>query len=94
VAIVESNGNQFGPEERATFDEVRQQMEAAVARLPLRQRLAFTLRKLHDLDYVVIGKMLDCSLETARANVFQAFRKIRQMMNELESNRKEVRPWR
>ena len=31
------------------------------------QRLAFTMRKLHDLDYEMIGRTLDCSPESARA---------------------------
>jgi len=39
--------------------------------------MAFTLRKLHELDYEIIGQSLDCSAETARAHVFQALRKIR-----------------
>jgi RNA polymerase sigma-70 factor, ECF subfamily len=48
-----------------------------VAALPLRQRLAFTLRKVHELEYDAIGRSLDCSPDTARAHVFQALRKIR-----------------
>ena len=50
---------------------------ATIQRLPVKQRMAFTLRKLHDLDYELIGQSLDCSAETARAHVFQALRKIR-----------------
>lgn len=46
--------------------------------LPLKQRLAFTQRKLHDMDYEAIGESLGCSAESARAHVFQALRKIRQ----------------
>ena len=55
--------------------------EAAIRRLPLKQRLAFTLRKLHELDYELIGQSLDCSAESARAHVFQALRKIRTTLN-------------
>jgi len=53
-------------------------VESIVQRLPLRQRLAFTQRKIHGLDYETIGRSLGCSRETARAHVFQALRKIRQ----------------
>jgi hypothetical protein len=49
--------------------------------LPLKQRLAFTMRKLQELDYEVIGQSLDCSEEAARAHVFQALRKIRTTLN-------------
>jgi DNA-directed RNA polymerase specialized sigma24 family protein len=45
--------------------------------LPPKQRIAFTLRKIHDLDYPAIAESLQCSVESARANVFQALRKIR-----------------
>jgi len=70
-----------GPEGAALFHEARDRMEAVIALLPVKQRLAFTLRKMHDLDYEAVGRMLDCSPESARAHVFQAFRKIRQFLN-------------
>jgi RNA polymerase sigma-70 factor (ECF subfamily) len=66
-----------GPEEEAMARETRTLTEAAIGRLPLKQRAAFVLRKLHDLDYDFIGRSLDCSADTARAHVFQALRKIR-----------------
>jgi RNA polymerase sigma-70 factor (ECF subfamily) len=53
-------------------------VEGIVQRLPFKQRLAFTQRKIHGLDYGIIGKNLGCSAESARAHVFQALRKIRQ----------------
>ena len=55
--------------------------ERCIQRLPLKQRLAFTLRKMHELDYDVIGQSLECSPESARAHVFQALRKIRTTLN-------------
>ncbi len=71
-----------GPEGETLFNEARVLVEAAVERLPVRQRLAFILRKIHDLDYEIIARSLDCSAETARAHVFQALRKIRQSLGE------------
>jgi DNA-directed RNA polymerase specialized sigma24 family protein len=56
-------------------------VEGIVRRLPLKQRLAFTQRKIHGLDYGAIGRSLSCSAETARAHVFQAVRKIRQALD-------------
>lgn len=70
-----------GPEAEALFSEARTLLEATIVRLPLKQRLAFTLRKIHDLDYDAIGQNLDCSAESARAHVFQALKKIRQGLN-------------
>ncbi len=53
-------------------------VDGIVQRLPFKQRLAFTQRKIHGLDYAAIGKNLGCSADSARAHVFQALRKIRQ----------------
>ena len=52
-------------------------LEGIIEGLPLKQRLAFTQRKLHDMEYEAIGQSLGCSAESARAHVFQALRKIR-----------------
>ena len=59
------------------MEQASEEIGRIVAALPLRQRLAFTLRKVHELDYEAIGRSLDCSPDTARAHVFQALRKIR-----------------
>jgi RNA polymerase sigma-70 factor (ECF subfamily) len=73
-----------GPEGETLFREARARLETVVAGLPLKQRLAFTLRKVHDLDYDAIARSLDCSTDSARAHVFQAVRKIRQSLNGYE----------
>ena len=70
-----------GPEEEHVFRETRALVDRVVAELPLKQRLAFTLRKIHDLDYEAIGESLECSPESARAHVFQALKKIRVCLN-------------
>ena len=78
-----------GPEAEMLFRETRTRIEAIVAGLPLKQRLAFTLRKVHDLDYEAIARSLDCSTESARAHVFQALRKIRQGLDRHEPVQRE-----
>jgi RNA polymerase sigma factor (sigma-70 family) len=67
--------------EEHVFKETRALVDRVVASLPLKQRLAFTLRKVHDLDYGAIGESLECSPESARAHVFQALKKIRVSLN-------------
>jgi RNA polymerase sigma-70 factor (ECF subfamily) len=57
--------------------ETRARMERVITSLPPKQRLAFIMRKMHELDYTEIGASLSCSEESARAHVFQALRKIR-----------------
>ena len=58
-------------------DEARARVQAVVAALPEKQRLAFIMRKMHELDYSDIGTSLRCSEDSARAHVFQALRKVR-----------------
>ncbi len=70
-----------GPEGETLFNEGVALIEAAIAGLPLKQRVAFVLRKLHDLDYDEVARTLHCSAESARAHVFQALRKVRQSLN-------------
>jgi RNA polymerase sigma-70 factor (ECF subfamily) len=66
-----------GPEAEMVAGRARAAVEASVERLPLKQRLAFVLRKVHQLDYDAIGRSLGCSPESARAHVFQALKKVR-----------------
>ena len=81
VGETRSETDRTGPESETLFKEARTIVEAVVDRLPVKQRLAFLLRKVHDLDYDAVGQGLGCSAETARAHVFQALRKIRIGLN-------------
>lgn len=72
---VETDGAQ--PDGEAVFNETRVRLEQVVATLPVKQRMAFVLRKIHDLDYEAVAQSLNCSAESARAHVFHALRKIR-----------------
>ena len=81
LRVTRRDADHDDPEAEAAAGEVRTLAAAAIRRLPLKQRLAFTMRKLQELDYEVIGQSLDCSEETARAHVFQALRKIRTTLN-------------
>jgi RNA polymerase sigma-70 factor (ECF subfamily) len=65
------------PDGEVQMKETVELVEGVVERLPFKQRSAFILRKVHDLDYEAIGGALSCSPESARAHVFQALRKIR-----------------
>ena len=81
VSEVRTDVDPASPEDARRFHETRALVERVVDDLPLKQRLAFVLRKLHDLEYDAIGKSLNCSPESARAHVFQALKKIRLGLN-------------
>jgi RNA polymerase sigma-70 factor (ECF subfamily) len=70
------------PEAESRFNEARARLETVVGALPLKQRLAFILRKMHEFDYDAIAQNLACSAESARAHVFQALKKVRRGLGE------------
>jgi len=89
VSDVRTDVDPASPEEARRFRETRALVERVVERLPLKQRMAFVLRKLHDLEYEAIGRSLECSPDSARAHVFQALKKIRLGLNGHELPRME-----
>ncbi len=58
----------------------------AVKKLPEKQRAALLLRKYQGLAYAEIGTALGCSSDSARANVYQALKKLRAELKPLENN--------
>jgi len=65
--------------ERTQLAAVKQ----AVMELPVRQRAALMMRKYQELGYAEIAAALDCSEDSARANVYQALKKLRQQFAEV-----------
>ena len=57
-------------------------LRGLVNELPAKQKASVTLRYLEDLDYSEIASILGCSEETARANVYQALRRLRIALKE------------
>jgi RNA polymerase sigma factor (sigma-70 family) len=53
---------------------------AAVRGLPPRQRVAVVHRHVLDRSYPEIALLMDCTEETARANVYQGTRRLRELM--------------
>jgi RNA polymerase sigma-70 factor (ECF subfamily) len=80
------------PEGEAIANQASARIERIVTALPVKQRLAFTMRKVHELDYEAIGDSLRCSAESARAHVFQALRKIRRGLDDLDEIHTERQP--
>ena len=55
-------------------------LAAAVKVLPEGQRAAFVLRKVEDMDYSDIARILECSEEAARSRVAEALKKVKEAM--------------
>jgi RNA polymerase sigma-70 factor (ECF subfamily) len=77
VRVTRTETDEGSPDGETLFKEARQRVDGIVAKLPLKQRAAFVLRKVHDLDYEAVARSLGCSPESARGHVFQALKKIR-----------------
>jgi RNA polymerase sigma-70 factor (ECF subfamily) len=84
VAVEEKNSApdrigkaQRGFSENEGYAAVR--MRELIASLPTKQREALHLRCFAGLDYNEIAAAMDCSQQSARANVSQAIRKIKSM---------------
>jgi RNA polymerase sigma-70 factor (ECF subfamily) len=90
VRVVRRSATAGSAEGEVAASELQRLVEAVVRELPLNQRLAFTMRKLEELEYETIGESLGCSAETARAHVFQALRKIRASLDGLTGSRKRT----
>jgi RNA polymerase sigma-70 factor (ECF subfamily) len=72
-----SSSSPNGTEESAMQREFLGRINRFLLALPRRQREAFTLRRMHGLDYVEIAEAMESSEDAARANVYQAFKKLR-----------------
>jgi len=66
--------------ERISHAEVRQ----AVLALPARQRAALMMRKYQELEYAEIAAALGCTEDAARANVYQAVKRLRSAFKDVE----------
>ena len=62
------------------IDEGKDALWKAVRSLPPRQRVAVVHRHVLDRPYSEIGELMDCSEETARANVYQGLKRLREVM--------------
>jgi RNA polymerase sigma-70 factor (ECF subfamily) len=73
------------PDERERLRSV----ERAVYRLPPKQRAALMQRRVQGMSYADIAVSLDCSEAAARANVYQAVKKLRVLLEPVHSRRGE-----
>jgi RNA polymerase sigma-70 factor (ECF subfamily) len=76
-----------GPAETLDRRETLDAVARAVAALPHQQRAALMLRKYQGLSYAEVGAALSCSEAAARANVYQALKKLRAELVDREKER-------
>lgn len=70
------------PDQQLVLAETLAAVREAIAALPPKQRAAVVLRHVQGLDYPEIAQALDCSEDSARANVYQGLRRLRRELGE------------
>jgi RNA polymerase sigma-70 factor (ECF subfamily) len=70
------------PEPQALHAESVEMLQQAIEGLPAKQRAALLMRYIQELDYPEIASALACSEDSARANVYQALKRLRAMLEE------------
>jgi len=68
------------PEQQVIAHERRERVRREIAALPPKQQTAVVMRHLQGLDYTQVAEALDCSEDSARANVYQGLRRLRQSL--------------
>ncbi|MBI3944087.1 MAG: RNA polymerase sigma factor [Chloroflexi bacterium] len=66
------------PQDYAMLNEAVVAVKQAIVHLPAKQQAALVMRYLQELEYNEIAEALDCSEESARANVYQGTKRLRQ----------------
>lgn len=69
------------PARAASLDELRAQVNAAIAKLPLNQRCALTLFEFEGLTYEEIAAVMDGTVESVRCLLSRARNQLRQRLN-------------
>jgi len=75
--IDEAPDGRLQPHQQVSYDETLAEIQGAIETLPSKQRAALIMRYLHELEYTEIADALNCSEDSARANVYQALRRLR-----------------
>lgn len=72
-----------GPDRRAEGRELQAAIDAALEKLPEKQRMALLLFSVEGWPQKDIAELLECSLETVKWNVFAARKRLREHLGEI-----------
>lgn len=75
-------GREAGGESRPMSRELKSAIDAAMEKLPEKQRLALILFSVEGVPQKDVADILDCSIELVKWNVFQARKKLKELLAE------------
>jgi RNA polymerase sigma-70 factor, ECF subfamily len=70
------------PDMQVLAGEAIESVREAIQRLPDKQRAVVVMRYMHGVEYAEIAEILSCSEDSARANVYQALKRLRVVLAE------------
>ncbi len=82
-AHTEARGKPRSPEEEVLNMEIRERVDAALATLSPRQRLAFTLKQHEGFKLAEIASMMECTEGTVKRYLFEATQRMRMQLKDL-----------
>ena len=71
------------PHEKATGDEIRARIDAAIARLTPEHRAVILMREIDGMEYQEIADALECSIGTVMSRLFYARKKMQTMLRDV-----------
>ena len=79
---IPSNGPFYHPGVRLENKERAVALFSAIARLPMKQRTAFTLHKVEGLSHAEISSIMGCSVSSVESLMFRAQRNLRALLSD------------
>jgi RNA polymerase sigma-70 factor (ECF subfamily) len=80
-------GTEQTPDHQVVLRERLADVRRCIAALPPKQGAALVMRHVQGLTYAQVAQALDCSEDSARANVYQGLRRLRRELAEDESEK-------
>lgn len=75
------------PDQLVSHAELSDGVAHSIRALPTKQQAALVMRYLQEMAYDEIAEVLECSADSARANVYQALKRLRSELAENEATR-------
>jgi len=77
---------ELAPVERISDKEIRERIDAAIAKLSPEHRAAIVMREIDGLEYSEIAERMECSIGTVMSRLFYARKKLQAMLKDVYEN--------